>query len=41
MTQAGFFIRNARNLRIDGVRVTGQIGPAFDLDSSVDADIRT
>jgi hypothetical protein len=40
MTQAGFFIRNARNLRIDGVRVTGQIGPAFDLDGSVDADIR-
>lgn len=40
MTQAGFFIRNARNLRIDGVRVTGQIGPAFDLDDSVDADIR-
>ncbi len=40
LTQAGFFIRNARNLRFDGVRVTGQIGPAFDLDDSVDADIR-
>lgn len=40
MTRAGFFIRNARRLRLDRVRVVGQIGAAFDLDGSVDAEIR-
>ncbi len=40
MTQAGFFIRNALKVRMDRVRVVGQIGPAFDLDDSVDAEIR-
>jgi polygalacturonase len=39
MSQAGFFIRNARNLRIDHVQINGQIGLAFDLDDSVEADI--
>ncbi len=39
MSQAGFFIRNAHNLRLDHVQITGQIGPAFDMDDSVEADI--
>ncbi|MFT3895399.1 MAG: hypothetical protein QM730_27555 [Anaerolineales bacterium] len=37
MSQAGFFIRNARHLRLENVEVTGQIGDAFDMDDSVDA----
>ena len=40
MSQAGFFIRNARRIRFDRVDVTGQTGPAFDIDDSVEADIR-
>jgi polygalacturonase len=40
MSQAGFFIRNARNVRMDHVQITGQIGEAFDMDASVEADIR-
>lgn len=40
MAQAGFFIRNARRLRFDNVRVSGQVGAAFDLDGSVEADFR-
>jgi polygalacturonase len=40
MSQAGFFIRNARNIRLDNVQVHNQIGLAFDLDASVEADIR-
>jgi polygalacturonase len=35
MSQAGFFVRNARDLRLDRVQITGQIGPAFDMDDSV------
>src|SRR5512145_392865 len=31
MSQAGFFIRNARHIRLDHVQVTGQRGPAFDV----------
>ncbi len=37
MSQAGFFIRNARHLRFEHVEVTGQAGEAFDLDGSVEA----
>lgn len=40
MSQAGFFIRNARNFRLDRVQVIGQVGAAFDMDDSVDAEIR-
>jgi polygalacturonase len=40
MSQAGFFIRNVRRLRLERVEVVGQIGKAFDLDESVEADIR-
>jgi len=40
MSRAGFFIRNARNVLMDHVRITGQTGEAFDLDDSVEADIR-
>lgn len=39
MSQAGFFIRNARRLRFEHVEVTGQTGPAFDMDDSVEAEI--
>jgi polygalacturonase len=39
MSQAGFFIRNARRLRFEHVEVTGQSGPAFDMDDSVEAEI--
>jgi polygalacturonase len=37
MSQAGFFIRNAHNLRFNSVQITGQTGPAFDLDETVEA----
>jgi hypothetical protein len=37
MSQAGFFIRNARRIRLEHVEVTGQVGKAFDLDESVEA----
>ncbi|MFH1523765.1 MAG: glycoside hydrolase family 28 protein [Chloroflexota bacterium] len=40
MSQTGFFIRNARNVRMDHVQITGQIGEAFDINDSVEADIR-
>jgi polygalacturonase len=39
MSQAGFFIRNARRLRLEHVEVVGQVGEAFDMDDSVDAEI--
>ena len=32
---AGFFVRNAQNLRLDNVQITGQVGPAFNMDESV------
>ncbi len=37
MSQAGFFIRNARHVLLEHVQVTGQVGEAFDLDESVEA----
>ena len=37
MSQAGFFIRNAHKLRIDNVQIHNQLGPAFDIDDSVEA----
>jgi len=40
MVRAGFFIRNARKVVLEQVRMSGQIGEAFDLDGSVEADIR-
>jgi len=39
MSQAGFFIRNARHLRLDHVEVTGQVGQAFDIDNSTEIEI--
>ncbi len=40
MSQAGFFIRNARGVRLDNVQVRNQVGPVLDIDDSVEADIR-
>ncbi|RPI81262.1 MAG: glycoside hydrolase family 28 protein [Chloroflexi bacterium] len=37
MSQAGFFIRNARRLRLENVHINGQVGTAFDIDDSVEA----
>jgi polygalacturonase len=37
MSQAGFFIRNARHLRLEHLEIKGQIGQAFDMDDSVEA----
>lgn len=37
MSQAGFFIRNVRHLRLDNVEVSGQVGEAFDMDDTVEA----
>jgi hypothetical protein len=39
MARAGFFVRNARQLRFDNVVIDGQVGPAFDFDDSVEAEI--
>ena len=39
MSQAGFFIRNARHIRLERVEVTGQLGPEFDVDDSVEVEI--
>jgi hypothetical protein len=39
MSQAGFFIRNARRIRLDHVDVIGQHGPAFDIADSTDVEI--
>jgi polygalacturonase len=39
MSGTGFFIRNARRLRLEHVEVTDQHGPVFDMDDSVDAKI--
>jgi polygalacturonase len=39
MSQAGFFIRNARRLRLEHVEVTGQVGEAFDIEDSDDVTI--
>ena len=40
MVQAGFFIRNAQGLRFNHVHISGQVGPAFDIDDSVQIDVR-
>jgi polygalacturonase len=40
LSQAGFFIRNARRVLLDNVHITGQIGQPFDLDETVEALIR-
>jgi polygalacturonase len=37
MSRAGFFIRNARKVRLDHVRISNQVGPEFDIDGSVEA----
>jgi len=37
MSQAGFFIRNVRRMRLEHVEVTGQVGAVFDMDDSVEA----
>jgi polygalacturonase len=39
MSQAGFFVRNARRIRLERVEVTGQRGPAFDIDHSTGVEI--
>jgi hypothetical protein len=39
MSRAGFFIRNARRLRLEHVHVTGQVGEAFDIADSEDVTI--
>ena len=39
MSQAGFFIRNARRIRLEHVEVTGQRGPAFDIDDCTEVEI--
>jgi polygalacturonase len=38
MSQAGFFIRNARRIRLEHVHVTGQRGPVFDIDGSTEVE---
>jgi len=40
MQRAGFFVCNARKLRLHDVEVTGQLGPALMLADSTDVDIR-
>ena len=39
ISRAGFFVRNARRIRFEHVEISGQIGPAFDMDDSVKAEI--
>ena len=39
MSQAGFYIRNARRIRLEHVEVTGQRGPAFDIADSTAVEI--
>ena len=39
MSQAGFFIRNVRRLRLEHVEVVGQRGPAFDIDGSTEIEM--
>lgn len=39
MSQAGFFIRNVRHLRLENVEVTGQVGEAFDIAEAEDVTI--
>jgi hypothetical protein len=39
MSQAGFFVRNARCICLERVDVTGQRGSAFDIDHSTGVEI--
>lgn len=39
MSRAGFFLRNARRVRLEHVEVTGQRGPAFDIDDCAEVEI--
>lgn len=39
MSRAGFFIRNARRLRLERVEVTGQMGPEFNIADSTEVEI--
>jgi polygalacturonase len=39
MARAGFYIRNARHIRLHHVEVANPVGEAFDLDGCVDVDI--
>ena len=39
MSRAGFFIRNARRIHLERVEVTGQLGPKFDVDNSIEVEI--
>ena len=39
MQRAGFFVRNARKLRLHNVEVTGQLGPALTLIDAADVDL--
>ena len=39
MRRAGFFVRNARRLRLHNVEVSGQLGPALTLAASTDIEI--
>jgi polygalacturonase len=39
MSQAGFFIRNAHHIRLEHVEVSGQHGPAFDVEDSTQVEI--
>jgi hypothetical protein len=39
MSRAGFFIRNARHLRLEHVEVMGQVGEAFDVADCEDVTI--
>lgn len=39
MQRVGFFVCNARGLRLDNVQVTGQLGPALLLTDAADVDI--
>ncbi len=39
MSKAGFFIRNARRIRLERVEVMGQLGPEFDIDNSTEVEI--
>ncbi|HET9914850.1 MAG TPA: hypothetical protein VFQ13_23370, partial [Anaerolineales bacterium] len=36
MSRAGFYIRNARHLRLENVKVVGQVGKAFDIADTED-----
>ncbi len=39
MERAGLFVRNARRLRLHGVQISGQVGPALRIEDSADVEI--